>query len=519
MQNQPLISVILATHNREKYLKRAIESVLRQTYKNIELIVVNDGSTDQTTEILREYTSKDEHVKILTNKESIGFTKSLKRGIEEVSSGEYIARIDDDDFWCDDKKLEKQVQFLQDNQDYVLCGGGVIVVDEKEKEKIRFFQPEKDEDIRKSLLFLSGFVHSSVLFRKGAYLKVGGYDEQFNLSQDRDLWLKLGRVGKLYNFQEYFVVYLQSQGGLTHGKWQEQMKINAILRRKYQKDYPNYYLSILFNWFYYFYKSSFLRKLFYPISPKLRNLVFNMVNIPSDIYPPEKEKANKATLWEHYFARKIAFLILPVFLKLRISANQISIFSLLAAIIGAGLIAVGDFRLIISGGIMMQVWLVLDKTDGLLARQRKSQSKFGEFFEELSGSLVAVLFFSSIGVAASKFPGFSPSFFQLPAYFFIIAGALTSFFIVFRHLILRHFEVVFLNDKDIKTENLLSSGKAAFFYKIALKFLGVYSLAQPIFILAVIFNFLGLYVLTYFALQGLAMLASITSLLYKATKI
>jgi len=236
----------------------------------------------------------------------------------------------------------------------------------------------------------------------------------------------------------------------------------------------------------------------------------------SEIYPPEKEKEGKKTIWEHYFARKIAILIAPIFLKAGISANQISFLSLSAGIAGAGLIALGDFWLILAGGILMQIWLVLDKTDGLVARFRKTSTKFGEFFEELNGSLIAVLFFASISFAASKFPGFLPDFLKISSSTFVILGILTSLFVVFRHLINRYFEIIF-QSKETATE-FFGRGLLTDLHKLTLKFSGVYSLAQPIFIMAIISNFLGLYTLIYFIIQGVAMLANLSFLVYKASK-
>lgn len=242
-----------------------------------------------------------------------------------------------------------------------------------------------------------------------------------------------------------------------------------------------------------------------------------MIKISPEIYPPEKEKANKETVWEYYFARRISFLLAPVFLKTKISANQISILAIAFGIIAAILIIVGNFWQILLGAILMQIWLILDKTDGIIARYRKTESLFGKFLEEFSGSLIAALFFSSIGVAASRFPGFLAVDLKLPPYLFIILGILTSFFIVFRHLIFRHFEVFFLKEKEGKSASLFTSGALASFYKTAIKFLGIYSLAQPILILAIIFNFLGLYTLVYFVIQGAATLANVSLLVYKAS--
>jgi phosphatidylglycerophosphate synthase len=241
--------------------------------------------------------------------------------------------------------------------------------------------------------------------------------------------------------------------------------------------------------------------------------------ISPEIYPPEKEKANKETIWEHYFARKIAFLILPFFLKLKISANQVSILSIITGIVGAILIAVGNFWQILLGASLLQIWLILDKTDGLIARYRKSISSFGKFLEELNGAVIAALFFSSIGFAASKFPGFPISLQKIPSIYFVIFGISTSFFVIFRQLIFNYFDAIFSKEEKTKSQTLFGEGFISIFYKTILKFSGIYSLAQPILILAIIFNFLGLYILFYFFLQFLIMLSNIIFLSLKASKL
>jgi phosphatidylglycerophosphate synthase len=239
------------------------------------------------------------------------------------------------------------------------------------------------------------------------------------------------------------------------------------------------------------------------------------LKISEEIYPSWKEKANKATIWEYYFARKIAFLVLPFLLKSGISANQISFISMIFGISAAVLISSGVFGQIILGIALMQIWLILDKTDGLVARARKTTSRFGEFMEEFNGSLIAVLFFASAGMAASGIPGVLN--FYIPQKFFILLGLATSLFAAFRHLIFCHFAAIFPEVKEAGN-NSLGSGRLSALYNFSVKFTGVYSLAQPIFLLAAIFGFLGLYTLAYFFLQGILLFASGAYLLVKAAK-
>jgi phosphatidylglycerophosphate synthase len=236
-----------------------------------------------------------------------------------------------------------------------------------------------------------------------------------------------------------------------------------------------------------------------------------------EVYPPNKKKGGKKTIWEHYFARRIALLITaPLFLKLKVSANQISFLSLTVGIIGTILIAIGNFWLILFGWALMQIWLILDKTDGPVARFNKNETKFGEFFEEVNGSIIAILFFISIGFAASRFPGVSIDSFSFNPSWFIMLGIFTSLFIALRHLVNIYFRIIFQgakNEISFSNRGFLNS-----LYKIVVKFSGVYSLAQLIFLAAIMFNFLGFYVLFYFCMQATIALTSISLLIYKALK-
>ncbi len=237
MQN--LVSIILPTYNGEKYIKRAIESVLSQTFSNWELLVIDDGSIDNTKSIVRVY--NDKRIIYLKNEVNLGIQKTLNKGIREAK-GEYIARIDDDDIWCDKDKLQKQVEFLEMNTDHILVGTGVIVVDEKNKELLRYVVPQSDTEIRSKILGKNCFVHSSVLFSKDAALKFGGYDESQNTRhlEDYDLWLKLGTIGMFHNLPIYAVRFTQREGSLSSLNKKEQFKKNLQLVHKFKNKYPNY---------------------------------------------------------------------------------------------------------------------------------------------------------------------------------------------------------------------------------------------------------------------------------------
>lgn len=278
MSPQPLVSVIIATRDREKYITRSLESVLDQTYKNIEVILVDGSPNKKTEEVIKPYLSDprihyihQKEIHTHTVKDRGNIAKARDRGIK-ISNGKYIACLDDDDFWCNSQKLKRQVQFLEEHHEYVLTGGGIITINEAGQKSGFYLNPETDEEIRKFILFDCPCVTSSVVFRKDAYKLVGGYD--IEISEDWDLFLKLGKVGKLYNFQDYFVYYSLDKKRRIF--FREFFKSHIGLRRRYRNDYPGYSKAVLLGWLYYFY--SFvpysIQRLLSPIISRLRKVIF-----------------------------------------------------------------------------------------------------------------------------------------------------------------------------------------------------------------------------------------------------
>ncbi len=274
--SKPIVSVVITTYNREKSLGKAIESVLRQSYSNIQLIVIDNGSTDGTRGVIQSYT-RSFKVDYIYQGDQKRYLSALNEGID-AAKGKYIAVLDDDDFWCDKTKIEKQVDFLEKNTDYVLVGGGVIGRDQEKKEFVMYLLPQKDADIKKTILIKNTLAHTTVLFRKDAWEKAGGYDEGL----DWGLWLKMGKLGKFYNMQEFFVIYAGHQRGnpgyigkkYTRSEW---LKISIKSKKKYRDDYPGYRRAILFCWIRYFYSFLPFRRDIRELGsllPKLRKLFF-----------------------------------------------------------------------------------------------------------------------------------------------------------------------------------------------------------------------------------------------------
>jgi glycosyltransferase involved in cell wall biosynthesis len=153
MGSKPKISVLMSVYNGEKYLKEAVDSILNQTFSDFEFIVINDHSTDSTSEILFSY--KDSRLKIIENDENIGITKSLNKGLRLVS-GKYTARMDADDISFNNR-LEKQLQYLEDNPDVGVLGTMAISNGKYLKYKINL--PSKDYLIKWQLFFSNPIIH------------------------------------------------------------------------------------------------------------------------------------------------------------------------------------------------------------------------------------------------------------------------------------------------------------------------------------------------------------------------
>jgi len=240
----PKISVVIITYNRARLLPEAIESVLSQSFKDWELLIVDDASTDGTESVVKKYIDKDERIGYYKNESNIKISRSRNRGLE-LARGKYIAVLDSDDSWCDVEKLQKQYDFLEQNADFVLSAGGVIVIGDNSQEIKRYLKTSTDEDIRSGILAQNPIVHSAVMYRREIALSSGGYDVALNTAEDYDLWLRIGRKGKMYNFSEYFVRYRIHGNNISIIDRRESMKCNLELVRKYRYDYPNFWRAWL----------------------------------------------------------------------------------------------------------------------------------------------------------------------------------------------------------------------------------------------------------------------------------
>lgn len=192
MPKNPKISVIMSVYNGERYLREAIESILNQTFTDFEFIIVNDGSTDSSLEIIQSY--DDERIKIINNEKNIGLTKSLNKALK-VARGEYIARQDADDISLPNR-FEEQIKYLERHPEVALLGTNIYKIDENGKIIGKYIVLAKPSI--KDLFNGNQFNHGSVMFKKEVIDELGGYNELFKYAQDYELWL---RIAKHYNIR------------------------------------------------------------------------------------------------------------------------------------------------------------------------------------------------------------------------------------------------------------------------------------------------------------------------------
>jgi glycosyltransferase involved in cell wall biosynthesis len=189
-----LVSVIMPVYNGEKYLRESVESILVQSYTHFELIIVNDGSTDDTKKILSSY--NDHRISIIHLEKNKGAAIALNMGIQ-AAKGEWIAIQDADDISLPNK-LEEQMRYINEHKDVfavgslIECISGTANVNKRhlQKESTRNYLSSK-EHINAYRFYLNPLCHGSVLFSKSIFNKAGGYDSQYKICYDYDLWLKI----------------------------------------------------------------------------------------------------------------------------------------------------------------------------------------------------------------------------------------------------------------------------------------------------------------------------------------
>lgn len=183
---KPLVSVVMAVYNGEEYLSSAIESILQQTYQDFEFIIINDASSDNTSEILQKYLNIDQRISVINNETNTGLGVSLQK-VVAAARGEFIARMDADDISLPDR-FEKQVEFLIKHPNILVLGGEAKSIRLNRENQITGL-PKDPDLMRWNMLLGNGIilVHGSAMFRREFFDRFGTYND-FRAAQDFELW-------------------------------------------------------------------------------------------------------------------------------------------------------------------------------------------------------------------------------------------------------------------------------------------------------------------------------------------
>ncbi|MEA5567041.1 glycosyltransferase family 2 protein [Anabaena sp. UHCC 0399] len=196
------VTVLMPVYNGELYLREAIDSILDQTFQDFEFLIINDGSTDSTREIICSY--DDPRIRLIDNDYNLGLTRSLNKGLK-LAEGEFIARQDADDI-SEPERLAKQVAFLETHPEVALVGTWYKDIDPQGSLIGECNLPCNSIQIRWDILFYCPFVHSGIMFRKYTIGKhIGFYNEAFSYAQDYDLWWRIARHLQVANLNEYLI--------------------------------------------------------------------------------------------------------------------------------------------------------------------------------------------------------------------------------------------------------------------------------------------------------------------------
>ena len=211
--NNPKISVLTSCYNAARFLPDAIESILSQTFRDFEFILIDDGSTDETLGIIKRYAAEDERI-IVIKKANSGLADSLNAGIKEAR-GEWIARLDADDVALP-SRLEKQLNLVRRFPRVVLVGSGCIVIDQSGKKiKVYKYPSGKRALIKRMIKGGSSFPHSTAFYRVDAVRRLGGYRPRIYRAEDKDLWLRLSRLGEIESLYEPLIKLRKHSESIT----------------------------------------------------------------------------------------------------------------------------------------------------------------------------------------------------------------------------------------------------------------------------------------------------------------
>lgn len=228
-----LVTVLMSVYNAKSYLGESIESILNQTYRDFEFIIIDDGSTDGSRAIIQKYALCDNRIVYIKNRTNIGLAKSLNKGIK-LAKGKFIARQDADDLSAIDR-LEMQVNYALANSYVDLIGSNCFIIDISGNPVCEINTYAKIKDHQTTLLNkLAIFPHGSAFIKKAKLLEVGLYDERFFYSQDGELWLRFIKANARIHVINRPLYFYRTLPVVNNKKKSAQQQYNEVKRMIYR---------------------------------------------------------------------------------------------------------------------------------------------------------------------------------------------------------------------------------------------------------------------------------------------
>ena len=212
MTNTPLLSVLMPVFNSERFVAEAIESILNQSFKDFEFLILDDASTDKSIEIVKDFEKKDPRIKVFQNEKNLGVVESRNKLIN-LSKGKYIAWLDSDDIALENR-FEEEIRFLEEHPEIGMVGADAIIIDENGRKTGEWLFETEPQKLKIALFFHSPFLSSSVMIRRSC-LPIELYDPKFPVAEDFDLYSKISEHFDVANISEFLVKYRINSKGLS----------------------------------------------------------------------------------------------------------------------------------------------------------------------------------------------------------------------------------------------------------------------------------------------------------------